>query len=87
MLQILGSMNPFREGVNRREVLRAGGLTAMGLSISQMLQLQSLQAGQTSPGGDFGKASGFSWSTCKGPPRNMKPGIPNPTHLGPFAEK
>ncbi|GAB4151977.1 MAG: DUF1501 domain-containing protein [Planctomycetaceae bacterium] len=56
MLQILGSQNPFRKGVSRREVLCAGGLSVVGLTVADMLRLQSLQAADTSHIPGFGKA-------------------------------
>ncbi len=56
MLRILGSANRTRDGLSRREMLRAGGL--LGLSLPALLQLQETQAAEaqapTLPG--FGKA-------------------------------
>ncbi|MBT6158074.1 MAG: DUF1501 domain-containing protein [Planctomycetaceae bacterium] len=56
MLRILGSLNPFHESFNRREVMRVGGLSAMSLGLPEMMGLQSLQAagGSALPG--FGRA-------------------------------
>lgn len=56
MLNILGSSNPFREPCSRREAMCIGGLSALGLGIAEMLQLQSLQAADSSRGKSFGKA-------------------------------
>ena len=52
MLRILGSLNPFHESFNRREVMRVGGLSAVSLGLPEMLGLQSLQAagGSALPG-------------------------------------
>jgi len=60
MLRILGSVNPFREGCNRREAMRIGGLSALSLSLPELLHLQSLQAKEspqnTPPAKSFGRA-------------------------------
>jgi hypothetical protein len=58
MLRILGSARRLCDGWTRREVLRAGGLTAFGLGWADLLRLQEAQA--SAPGADrpgpFGRA-------------------------------
>lgn len=55
MLRILGSANPFRHGCTRRDVLRAGGMTAAALGLGQ--PVGSLAAeGSTAAQRTFGKA-------------------------------
>lgn len=56
MMRILGSSNPFRDPLSRREVLRAGGLGTLGIALPQMLQLQALQGAESSRGRHFGRA-------------------------------
>ncbi|MFQ5731416.1 MAG: DUF1501 domain-containing protein [Planctomycetaceae bacterium] len=56
MLRILGSHNPFRNGVNRREAMCVAGLSALSLGLPELLKLQSLQAGERPHGKTFGKA-------------------------------
>src|SRR5687767_5982309 len=55
MLRILGSANPWRRGVNRREVLRIGGVGALSLTLADLLGYQAAAA-SGSPSGSFGKA-------------------------------
>ena len=40
MLRVLGSHRQMCDGVNRRELLQAGGLGACGLGLSQFLALR-----------------------------------------------
>src|SRR3989440_10998664 len=58
MLRILGSARRLCDGWTRREMLRAGGLSAFGLGWADLLRLQEAQA--SSPGADrpghFGRA-------------------------------
>jgi hypothetical protein len=58
MLRILGSSNPFDRACHRREVLRAGALSAFGLSLPQLLQLQAAAGNDAPQGSDstFGAA-------------------------------
>ncbi len=41
MLKILGSRKPFHAGLDRREVMRIGGLGAIGLSLPDLLRLEA----------------------------------------------
>jgi hypothetical protein len=58
MLRILGSAKRLCDGWTRREMLRAGGLTAFGLPLGQLLRFQETQAATPSAdhGTGFGKA-------------------------------
>lgn len=56
MLQVLGSLNPFRDPLSRREAMRIGGLAGMSLGLPELWQLQQLQAAPAARGGSFGKA-------------------------------
>jgi Protein of unknown function (DUF1501) len=56
MLSVLGSANPWRRGVNRREVMRIGGLGALGMALPQLFQ-HALQAAPHAPAlPGFGRA-------------------------------
>lgn len=44
VLGILGSANPFRQGLNRREVMRIGGLGAIPLCLPQWFSLEEVRA-------------------------------------------
>jgi len=55
MLNVLGSAKRLCDGLTRRDMLQAGGLGMLGLSLEQYLRLQSVQA-ETGPGGSFGRA-------------------------------
>jgi len=56
MLQVLGSLNPFRDPLTRREAMRIGGLAGMSLGLPELWQLQQLQAAPAERTGSFGKA-------------------------------
>jgi hypothetical protein len=57
MLKILGSESLFSQMPNRREVLRAGALSAFGVSLPMWLRLSELQAAADKPiDSTFGKA-------------------------------
>jgi hypothetical protein len=59
VLRILGSPKRLCEGWNRREMLRAGGLGLIGLSLPDFFRLTELQANQprpVSPAKHFGRA-------------------------------
>lgn len=56
MLRVLGSANLFREGVDRREVMRIGGLGAFALSLPELLLLESLPAADRPLDSTFGRA-------------------------------
>ncbi|MDB5392258.1 MAG: hypothetical protein JWM11_7904, partial [Planctomycetaceae bacterium] len=44
MLQILGQSSPLCDGISRREMLRAGGLGTLGLSLPTLLQARAARA-------------------------------------------
>ena len=54
MLRILGSKKSACDGITRREVLRAGALGTLSLSLPQLLQLREIQA--EAGGASFGRA-------------------------------
>ncbi|HET6881345.1 MAG TPA: DUF1501 domain-containing protein [Pirellulales bacterium] len=54
MLRVLGSANRLCDGLSRREMLRAGGLSLLGLSAADLLRAESLSAKK--PAGGFGQA-------------------------------
>src|SRR5947208_16815931 len=56
MLRILGSPKQLCDGWNRREVLRAGGLGLLGVSLSDFFRLTEAQASRHQRERNFGKA-------------------------------
>jgi hypothetical protein len=57
MLRILGSTTRLCDGLTRREVLRAGGLGFLGLSLADLLRLQAAPSPSTGkPAARFGQA-------------------------------
>src|SRR5262245_12687236 len=57
MLRVLGSGKRLCDGVTRREMLRAGGLSLFGLPLAGLLRLQEAQAAAPAPSSaSFGKA-------------------------------
>lgn len=54
MLRVLGSTSRLRDGLSRREWLRAGGLTMLGLSAADLLRVEA-RSSEKSVGG-FGQA-------------------------------
>jgi hypothetical protein len=56
MLTVLGSPKKLCDGVTRREMLVAGGLSALGLTLSDYLRLQNAQAAEPPRDRSFGRA-------------------------------
>ena len=56
MLKILGSLNPFRGPLDRREAMRIGGLGALSLSLPQWWALKDLHAADEQVSATFGRA-------------------------------
>jgi len=56
MPRILGSGNPFRHGLSRREVMRIGGLGAAALSLPELLALESTTNVDRPVDATFGRA-------------------------------
>src|SRR5690242_2871066 len=56
MLKILGSTSQLCDGLSRRELLRAGGLSLLGLSTAGLLRNESLSAAESDAAGSFGRA-------------------------------
>ena len=68
------------DGFTRRELLRVGGIGVMGLSLPQVLALQSAQAGETSGGsaGAFGRAKSVILLFLQGGPSHIDIWDPKP---------
>lgn len=79
MLRILGSAKRLCDGWSRRELLRAGGLSALGLGLADYLRLREAQAAQ--PAKSFGRAKACILLYLYGAPSqletfDMKPDAP-----------
>lgn len=79
MLRILGSARQLCDGVTRREMLRAGGLSLCGLSLADLLRQQALAAPEGSGGtGTFGKAKACIILYLYGAPSQLETFDPKP---------
>jgi hypothetical protein len=82
MLRILGSTKRLCDGLTRREMLCAGGLSVFGLGLSQFFRLADLQAATPGrAGGHFGRAKSCILLYLYGAPSqlelcDMKPDAP-----------
>src|SRR5688572_21248366 len=80
MLSIPGKSGSTCDGYSRRELLRVGGIGLLGLSLGQVLQLQSLAAanptGNRQPG--FGKAKSVIFIFLQGGPSHIDIWDPKP---------
>ncbi len=56
MLRILGSESKLCDGLSRRDLLRVGGLGALGLNVADWFRLEETQAASPSASANFGKA-------------------------------
>jgi len=56
MLQVLGSVNPFHRGLDRRTAMSIGSLGAVSLGLSEVLRHESIAAGHRPIDSTFGKA-------------------------------
>ena len=79
MLRILGSHNPFREGVTRREVLCAGALSGLSLTLPEMLHLQANAAKDGPRPKSFGKAKRILMVYLQGAATQHETWDPKPT--------
>lgn len=80
MLRILGSPTKLCDGLTRREMLRAGGLSLFGLGLSDYLRSQETRAGQSAvaaPRG-FGKAKSCILLFLYGSPSQLETFDPKP---------
>ena len=72
MLSIPGLPGANCEGVSRRELIRVGGLRALGLSLGDILGLEALAAPQGPPRLDgFGKAKNVILVFLQGGPSHI----------------
>src|SRR5687768_3953816 len=81
MLTIEGRQGRLCDGVTRRELLRVGGISLMGLSIPNLLALQEAQAGVQPTGGSaaaFGKAKSVILIFLQGGPSHIDIWDPKP---------
>src|SRR5262245_49116973 len=81
MLPLYGTEVRFGRGTSRREVLRLGGLGALGLALPRLLQARQAPAAAARPAGGFGRArSCIVLFLMGGPPQHStwdpKPGAP-----------
>ncbi len=90
MLRILGNNRKLCNGLSRRDLIQAGAMGAAGLSLSQLLELQSVQAAEAPARGarSFGKAKNVLILFLYGSPGqldtwDMKPNAPSDIR-GPF---
>src|SRR2546429_5008599 len=56
MLRLLGSNKQLCDGLSRRDFLHVGGLGAFGLTLADLLRLESAQGAAANKDGAFGKA-------------------------------
>src|SRR6476659_6202493 len=73
MLSILDST-----GINRRELLRVGGLSALGLSLPALLESQALASTNDLRGATFGKAKNVIFLWLQGGPPQHETFDPKP---------
>ena len=81
MLSILGSPKRLCDGLTRREMLQAGGLGFLGLSLADYLRLSEARADDARPARHFGKARACILLFLYGSPSqletfDMKPAAP-----------
>ncbi len=72
MLRILGSATRLCDGLTRREMLRAGGLGALGLGLADYLWLRETQAGPSRAVKSFGKAKSVILLFLYGSPSQLE---------------
>jgi hypothetical protein len=77
MLRILGSTRRLCDGLSRREMLRAGGLSLLGLSAADLLRNESLAIGE-STGRGFGQAKACILLYLYGAPSQLETYDPKP---------
>jgi hypothetical protein len=66
------------DGISRREWLRIGGVTTLGLSLPALLQATAHAAGQPTPTLSFGKARNVIWLFLAGGPSQYETFDPKP---------
>ncbi len=81
MLRVLGSPKRLCNGLTRRDLLHAGGLSLLGLSLADYFRLSAVQAGPTKTSSSFGKAKACILLYLYGSPSqletfDMKPDAP-----------
>src|SRR6185312_5038795 len=80
MLRILGSPSRLCDGLSRREMLRAGGLSLLGLGAGDLLRQESARAASSpsAEGGSFGKAKACILLYLYGAPSQLETYDPKP---------
>lgn len=81
MLTVPGTAARLCDGLSRRDLLRVGGISLMGLSIPNMLALQAAQAAEAKGGGSagaFGKAKSVIYLFLQGGPSHIDIWDPKP---------
>ncbi|HQU46010.1 MAG TPA: DUF1501 domain-containing protein [Pirellulales bacterium] len=78
MLRILGSNRRLCDGLSRRELLRAGGLSLLGLSAADLLKHETLHAGEAAAAGGFGQAKACILLYLYGAPSQLETYDPKP---------
>src|SRR5438477_4277424 len=82
MLSIPGRKGATCDGVSRRELLRVGGAGLLGISLSRLLEMESVaRAGNVVAGGhagSFGKAKNFIFVFLQGGPSHLDIWDPKP---------
>src|SRR5258708_27079563 len=77
MLRVLGSSARLCDGLNRREMLRAGGLSLLGLGAADLLRAEAANSQAGSAGG-FGKAKACILLYLYGAPSQLETYDPKP---------
>ncbi|HVA46887.1 MAG TPA: DUF1501 domain-containing protein [Pirellulales bacterium] len=78
MLRILGSNRRLCDGLSRRELLRAGGLSLLGLSAADLLKHETLHAGEAAAAAGFGQAKACILLYLYGAPSQLETYDPKP---------
>ncbi len=79
MLRVLGSPSRLCDGLTRREMLRAGGLSMLGLTTADLLRHEAAHAAAASQaGGSFGKAKACIILFLYGSPSQLETYDPKP---------
>ncbi len=72
MLNILGSPKRLCDGITRRDMLTAGGLSLFGFGLADYLRLSEAQASQAQPASSFGKAKSCILMFLYGSPSQLE---------------
>ncbi len=78
MLTIEGQQGRLCDGMTRRELLRVGGISLMGLSLPNVLALQAAQAAESGSAAAFGRAKSVIFIFLQGGPSHIDIWDPKP---------